>query len=188
MLIYIMHSCWLNLGSKTCAFSSAWLEHHLDMVGVGGSSPLRRTILAAGFSRFFCAQNSSMPACAGFFVSKFPRCRPVPVFLCPKFLDAGFSRFFCTQNSSMPACAGFFVSKNPIFIFPITLFLIHYFLSLASVWRCITFSLCMLIESFWSCQQVWAQNLASWLVILDTHLLRQDVCDEAQGSLSIHAY
>ena len=33
--------------STDCDLSSVWLEHHLDMVGVGGSSPLGRTILQA---------------------------------------------------------------------------------------------------------------------------------------------
>ena len=35
----------LTATTKQSAFSSAWLEHHLDMVGVSGSSPLRRTNL-----------------------------------------------------------------------------------------------------------------------------------------------
>ena len=29
----------------SCLIQLSWLEHHLDMVGVGGSSPLGRTIL-----------------------------------------------------------------------------------------------------------------------------------------------
>lgn len=29
--------------NSLCDLSSVWLEHHLDMVGVGGSSPLGRT-------------------------------------------------------------------------------------------------------------------------------------------------
>ncbi len=41
-----------------CAFSSAWLEHHLDMVGVGGSSPLRRTILQTA-NNLNCAFSSA---------------------------------------------------------------------------------------------------------------------------------
>ena len=39
--------------TEQCAFSSAWLEHHLDMVGVGGSSPLRRTIYNQHNADFF---------------------------------------------------------------------------------------------------------------------------------------
>ena len=40
----VLRNQMLTKTTQQSAFSSAWLEHHLDMVGVGGSSPLRRTI------------------------------------------------------------------------------------------------------------------------------------------------
>ena len=48
---------------RQCAFSSAWLEHHLDMVGVGGSSPLRRTIAISFQADFFALYVVSIDSC-----------------------------------------------------------------------------------------------------------------------------
>ena len=42
------------------ALSSAWLEHHLDMVGVGGSSPLGRTIKLAVVILFFLCSKATI--------------------------------------------------------------------------------------------------------------------------------
>lgn len=42
------------------ALSSAWLEHHLDMVGVGGSSPLGRTIKLAVVILFFLCSKAAI--------------------------------------------------------------------------------------------------------------------------------
>ena len=42
------------------ALSSAWLEHHLDMVGVGGSSPLGRTIKLAVVILFFLGSKATI--------------------------------------------------------------------------------------------------------------------------------
>ena len=44
-----------------CDLSSAWLEHHLDMVGVDGSSPLGRTISYLSLPALSCTLHLVVP-------------------------------------------------------------------------------------------------------------------------------